>query len=188
MSTAEDRPDDGAEGGTVPQTGAHGSRDRGSNDPGFRLDTDGGQGGGHHVRNAGSANSGAQIDSSQRPITGTDGNDLLYGGSCFDSLKFDDRGLLDLALLGGEVSGIEKADTTATGHVELKLTFQDLLIMTDSGHQLTIVGDSGDKVSADFSGHNVAVTDMGAFTRYVIDGGAATLDIDNHVQKNIIGI
>jgi hypothetical protein len=60
--------------------------------------------------------------------------------------------------------------------------------MTDSGHQLTIVGDSGDKVSADLTGHSVAVADMGAFTRYVVDGGAATLDIDNNVQKNIIGI
>ncbi|MGH7005271.1 MAG: hypothetical protein ACREIP_15115, partial [Alphaproteobacteria bacterium] len=86
------------------------------------------------------------------------------------------------------VTGIEQADISGTGNVELKLSYQDLLTMTDSGHQLTIVGDSGDKVSADFSGHDVAVADMGAFTRYVVDGGAATVDIDNNVQKNIVGI
>ena len=112
----------------------------------------------------------------------------IAGGAGYDTFKFDDSGVLDLATLSGKITGIEKADITGTGNVELKLTFQDLLTMTDSGHQLTIVGDSGDKVSADLTGHNVAVTDMGAFTRYVIDGGAATLDIDNHVQKNIIGI
>jgi len=112
----------------------------------------------------------------------------IAGGAGYDTFKFDDSGVLDLSTLSGKVTGIEKADITGTGNVELKLSFQDLLTMTDSGHQLTIMGDSGDKVSADLSGHSVAVTDMGAFTRYVIDGGAATLDIDNHVQKNIIGI
>lgn len=64
----------------------------------------------------------------------------------------------------------------------------DAFNFDDSGHQLTIVGDSGDKVSSDLSGHSVAVTDMGAVTHYVIAGGAAMLDVDNHVQKNIIGV
>ncbi|MBL8663054.1 MAG: hypothetical protein JNM29_09520, partial [Candidatus Odyssella sp.] len=112
----------------------------------------------------------------------------IRGGAGFDTFKFDDSGVLDLSLLAGKVTGIEQVDITGTGNVELKLTYQDLLTMTDSGHQLTILGDSGDKVSADFTGHAVAVADMGSFTRYVIDGGAATLDIDNHVQKNIVGI
>jgi hypothetical protein len=112
----------------------------------------------------------------------------IHGGAGFDTFKFDDSGVLDLSLLSGKVTGIEQADISGTGNVELKLTFQDLLTMTDSGHQLTIIGDSGDKVSADFTGHSVAVADMGSFTRYVIDGGAATVDIDNNVQKNIIGI
>jgi Ca2+-binding RTX toxin-like protein len=112
----------------------------------------------------------------------------IHGGAGFDAFTFDDSGVLDLSQLAGKVTGIEEVEITGTGNVELKLTFQDLLTMTDSGHQLTIVGDSGDKVSADLSGHSVAVADMGAFTRYVIDGGAATLDIDNNVQKNIIGI
>ncbi|HEY7611017.1 MAG TPA: cadherin-like domain-containing protein [Alphaproteobacteria bacterium] len=112
----------------------------------------------------------------------------IHGGAGIDIFEFDDSGVLDLSQLSGKVTGVEKADITGTGNVELKLTVQDLLTMTDSGHQLAIVGDSGDKVSADLSGHSVAVTDMGTFTRYVIDGGAATLDIDNHVQKNIIGI
>ncbi|MCW5773973.1 MAG: hypothetical protein KIT16_20185, partial [Rhodospirillaceae bacterium] len=112
----------------------------------------------------------------------------IAGGAGFDTFKFDDAGVLDLSVLNGKVTGIEKADITGTGNVEFKLTYQDLLTMTDSGHQLTIVGDNGDKVSADFSGHSVAMADMGSFTRYVIDGGAATLDIDNHVQANIVGI
>jgi hypothetical protein len=29
---------------------------------------------------------------------------------------------------------------------------------------------------------------MGAFTRYTLDGGAATVDIDHHVQANVVGI
>lgn len=112
----------------------------------------------------------------------------IHGGAGFDTFRFDDSGVLDLSQMSGRITGIEEVDVSGAGNVELKLTFQDLLTMTDSGHQLTILGDSGDKVSADFTGHSVAVADMGSFTRYVIDGGAATLDIDNHVQKNIIGI
>ncbi len=113
--------------------------------------------------------------------------DMLIGGASVDTFKFDDSGVLDLSLLAGRITGIDQFDIAATDNVELKLSFQDLLAMTESGHQLTILGDSGDKVSADFTGHSISVADMGSFTRYVVDGGAATLDIDNHVQRNIVG-
>ncbi len=181
----------------------HSSGDRGSNgwpsphETGPQPDSGDGPTGPHIMAGPAIDPQGGQNGSAMPVISGTAGDDTLVakagfaeirGGAGFDTFKFDDSGVLDLALLSGKVTGIEKADITGTGNVELKLTFQDLLTMTDSGHQLTIVGDSGDKVSADLSGHNVAVADMGAFTRYVIDGGAATLDIDNHVQKNIVGI
>lgn len=181
----------------------HSSGDRGSNgwpsshETGPQPDSGDGPTGPHIMAGPAMDPQGGQNGSAMPVISGTAGDDTLvakagfaeiHGGAGFDTFKFDDSGVLDLSLLSGKVTGIEKADITGTGNVELKLTVQDLLTMTDSGHQLTIVGDSGDKVSADLSGHNVAVTDMGAFTRYVIDGGAATLDIDNHVQKNIVGI
>jgi len=59
--------------------------------------------------------------------------------------------------------------------------------MTEIDQTLTVVGDEGDSVNADFSGHAVSKEDHGSFTRYVIDNGAARLDIDNDIQQNVVG-
>jgi hypothetical protein len=60
--------------------------------------------------------------------------------------------------------------------------------MTYRGNLLSFLGYCGYKFSADSPGHCFAVSHMGCFTRYIIDGGAATLDIDNTVHNKITGI
>ncbi len=116
------------------------------------------------------------------------GNLSIDGGSGVDTVLIEEGGIFDLDPTGGtRISGVETIDSAAGADNTLVLSFDDLLDMTEVDNTLTILGDNGDTVNADLSGHTVKSEDHGAFTRYVIDGGVAVLDVDNEVQQNITG-
>ena len=119
----------------------------------------------------------------------TNGGDLVLsmdgnstdGSRLFMVFKAGGEGVIDLAGLG-DADG----DGVADGANELALSFQDVMDLSEVTGGLVVHGRDGDAVSADLRGHTVANEDHGSFNRYVIDGGAAQIDIDKVVQQNIV--
>lgn len=71
------------------------------------------------------------------------------------------------------------------GGLVVRLDYAGLLDLAGGAEVLRLGGDKGDRLEADLSGHAVRVEDHGGFTRYIVDGGAARLDVDNDIEQAV---
>ncbi len=112
-----------------------------------------------------------------------DPNDAdIDGGPGTDTLKAA-GGDVDLAGFAGSFTGIEVIDLEDGAANVLTLGLDDIL--GSDTNTLTVIGDVGDRLVADFSHNDVSVVGGGATTTYVIDG-AATLIVDNDIDQSVI--
>lgn len=108
----------------------------------------------------------------------------IDGGSGQDTLTLDGSGItLDFTnIKNTKVTDIERIDLTGSGNNSLTLNANDLLDMTDSDHTLTVLGNSGDSVSANLSGSGFSNSgSSGGFTTY--SNGVATLIVQDSVDQ-----
>jgi hypothetical protein len=73
----------------------------------------------------------------------------------------------------------------AGGGRGLSLDYAALIDLSAGAETLRIGGDKGDRLDADLSGHAVRIEDHGSFTRYIVDGGAHRLEVDNAIEQAI---
>lgn len=143
-------------------------------------------------------------------IDGLGGDDYILGGSGDDTIVFDvndsfvDGGTgydtltlnysdnIDFdAIASGQLNNIEAIDLSVNGdHNISNLGINDLLDMTDTDNELTIMGDSGDTVALiDGDGGDwLAYGSDGAFDLYVLQGDESllTLMIDQDINTSIL--
>jgi Ca2+-binding RTX toxin-like protein len=114
-----------------------------------------------------------------------DGEDTVNGGAGKDTLALTMGGVLDLD--GRKLESIEQIDLRGGADLTLKLDFKDILSMSGSG-RLTVLGEAGDHLTLDLSGHKVSTHTSGGFVVHVIDNGAAVLKVNADLQHNVIGV
>ena len=132
--------------------------------------------------------------------TPTTGNDtILYdrgadlaGTRSYNALAGDDTLVLRLGesidfaadRASQSISNIETIDLTVSGnHALLNITWQDVLALTDSRHELYILGDSGDTMQLDGSnGWNAPPAVSGSFNLYT---NSNNLDVKLYVDHTI---
>jgi hypothetical protein len=147
-------------------------------------------------------------------IDGEGGADTIYGGTGDDTITFDaadtiDAGSdaggadIDTLILGAgtsitfdagviaKLANVEQIDLTQNGNHTLEtLSINDLIDITDSDNELTILGDAADTVNIENGdGGNWVLTETsGGFAVYDLtgDANALTLKVDEDISHQII--
>ena len=122
-------------------------------------------------------------------LYGEAGNDTLAyngadkfidGGAGTDTLLLATGSNIDFSILNSTndpIKNIEIIDlNTTSAHTLVKISFSDVIDMTDSNHQLTILGNSGDSVSLQNTTGATWTKDTTAVTE-VINGSSHVLDV-----------
>jgi len=108
----------------------------------------------------------------------------IQGGRGTDTLRFDGTGLnLDLSTQAdNKVQSIETINITGSGDNSLTLKLSDVLNISDSTNELSLLGDIGDSVTVSDSSWTTGATFAG-FTTYT--SGLGTLVIDDDISLTI---
>jgi Ca2+-binding RTX toxin-like protein len=129
-------------------------------------------------------------------LRGGDGNDTFVfdptdaaevsGGAGSDVLKFVGGGQA-LALTGkaGTIyTGLEAIDLTGTGNNSLSLSAQDVIDLSGTAHDLTVVGNAGDVINSSGQGWIQGVDEtIGGVVYHSYTAGAATLHVAASVTQ-----
>jgi len=103
----------------------------------------------------------------------------IQGGRGTDTLRFDGAGLnLDLSTQAdNKVQSIETINITGSGDNSLTLKLSDVLNISNSTNELSLLGDIGDSVTVSDSSWTTGTTFAG-FTTYTSGLGALVIDDD----------
>ena len=113
---------------------------------------------------------------------------MVDGGDGTDTLSLLVSGdAVGMDILALSASNFERLDITGSGDNALNFTLQDVLDITDSNNQLTILGDAGDSVTSAAEGWVQGADqtiDSNLFHVYTLD--TATLFVDADINQTIL--